>query len=464
MQKLSEGNTYTPTDAPQVRSNCDSVIKQSCEVGTVLQNLKTFDNSPDEALTPRVQGEQDLRVPAIYVLNMRGEPLMPTTSRKARVLLKKGDARVVKRTPFTIQLKNATGETKQRIILGVDTGYKSVGLSAVTEKKEVFSAEAQLRTDMPNLNSEKKMYRRTRRSRKTWYRKSRFLNRKIEKGWLAPSVQHKLDSHIKLIQKITKLLPITEINIEVANFDIQKIKDPDINGKEYQEGEQLGFYNIREYILHRDNHVCQYCKGKSKDKILQVHHIIPRSQGGTDNPENLLTLCLTCHDKHHNGEIKLKAKRSRQFKPETFMSIIRWRIVAEAKKLGLPINITYGYITKSNRIRLNLSKSHINDAFVTAGGIDQIRGHLYIIKQVRKQNRKLFKGARSHIRNTAYRFIEDFQRFDKILLNKIECFIFGRRNSGYFDVRKLDGDVIGKNVNCKRLKLLESFQTLLWKS
>jgi len=462
MQKLSERNTYTPTDAPQVRSNCDSVIKQSCEVGTVLQNLKTPDNNPDEALTPRAQGEQDLRVPVIYVLNMRGEPLMPVGARKARILLKKGKAYVVKRTPFTIQLNKATGETKQRVILGVDPGYKSVGLSAVTEKKEVFSAEAQLRTDIPNLNSEKRMYRKSRRSRKTWYRKPRFLNRKIEKGWLAPSVQHKLGSHVKLIQKITKFLPITGINIEVANFDIQKIKNPDISGKEHQEGEQLGFYNVREYVLYRDSHVCQHCKGKSQDKILQVHHIIPRSQGGTDMPENLLTLCLVCHSKHHGGEIKLKVKRSKQFKSETFMSIVRWKIVEEVKNLGLSVNITYGYITKSKRIRLNLAKSHINDAFMISAGIGQKRSQSYLLKQVRKQNRKLFKGIRSHIKNTASRFVKGFQRFDKILFNDMECFIFGRRITGYFDIRTLDGIKISASASYKKLQLLENFQTLLW--
>ena len=131
---------------------------------------------------------------------------MPTSPRKAKKLLKEGKAKVVKRTPFTIQLKYATGETKQEITLGVDSGYKNIGISAITGKKEVYSAEVKLRTDIIKLNSERKQYRGARRNRKTWYRAPRFLNRKKPEGWFAPSIQHKLDSHIKLMLVSTHLL------------------------------------------------------------------------------------------------------------------------------------------------------------------------------------------------------------------------------------------------------------------
>jgi hypothetical protein len=245
-----------------------------------------------------------MSVSAVYVLNMRGQPLMPTTPRKARILLKEDKAKVVKRTPFTIQLNYATGETKQEIALSVDSGFENIGLSAITDKKEVYSAEVKLRTDIVKLNSERRQYRRARRNRKTWYRPPRFLNRKKPEGWLAPSIQHKLDSHIKLINKVKQLLPITKIIIEVAAFDIQKIKNHEISGTEYQNGVQKDSWNTREYVLHRDNHTCQACKGKSKDPILETHHIVSRQIGG-DAPDNLLTLCQTCHEKVTKGKLKL---------------------------------------------------------------------------------------------------------------------------------------------------------------
>jgi hypothetical protein len=314
---------------------------------------------------------------------------------------------------------------------------------------------------MVKLNSERRQYRRARRGRKTWYRQPRFDNRKKSEGWLAPSIQHKLDSHIKLIEKVKQLLPITKIYIEVAAFDIQKIKNPEISGIEYQNGVQKDCWNAREYVLHRDNHTCQHCKGKSKDLILETHHIISRQIGG-DAPDNLLTLCKTCHDKVSNGKLKLDVKILKGFKPETFMSIVRWKLVNMLKDAGNIVNHTYGYITKFDRIALCLEKSHCTDAFVIAGGTMQDRSSItFLIKQVRKCNRKLFKGDRSHIKNTAARIIHGFQRFDKVLWNKIECFVFGRRERGYFDLRKLDGTKIHASAKVKELKLLETSKTLL---
>ena len=206
MQKLEERNTYTPTDIPQVSGNCDPSLNR--EETLSVPGLKTSSNNSDAAITATEHAEQNMSVSAVYVLNMRGQPLMPTTPGKARKLLKEGKAKVVKRTPFTIQLKYATGETKQPITLGVDSGFENIGLSAITDKMEVYSAEAKLRTDMVKLNSERRQYRRARRNRKTWYRASRFDNRKKPEGWLAPSIRHKLDSHIKLINKIKQFLPI----------------------------------------------------------------------------------------------------------------------------------------------------------------------------------------------------------------------------------------------------------------
>ena len=147
-----------------------------------------------------------------------------------------------------------------------------------------------------------------------------------------------------------------------------------------------------------------------------------------------------------------------------FTLIVHGRNQAKGQKLitKLKAKITYGYITKKHRIEQALEKSHMNDAFVIAKGNTQVRSDVcYRIKQVRKSNRKLFRGARSHIRNTAPRFIERFQRWDKVLFEGIICYIFGRRKTGYFDVRTLIGKRIHASAHYKKLQLLESARTFL---
>ena len=265
----------------------------------------------------------------VFVLNMRGQPLMPCSPPKARKLLRAGKAVPVRRTPFVIQLTVPTGETKQPITLGVDAGYKHVGLSATTAKEELLASEVELRQDVTGLLSDRLALRRARRNRKTRYRAPRFDNRvrSKHKGWLAPSVENRIQAHISRIEAVCRVLPITKIVIETASFDIQKIKNPEIEGEGYQQGEQLGFWNVREYVLFRDGHVCQACKGRSKDLILNVHHIESRKTGG-DAPGNLITLCEACHKAYHAGKLKqFSPRRGASFRAETFMGIMRWTVL-----------------------------------------------------------------------------------------------------------------------------------------
>ncbi|MHA1285780.1 MAG: RNA-guided endonuclease IscB [Candidatus Thorarchaeota archaeon] len=418
MQKLVGRDTCTPTDASQVCSSVALSLNREETLGE--QGLKTPSNNSDVNLQSGKTG-QKLRV---FVLNMRGEPLMPTYPRKARVLLKEDKVRVVKRSPFTIQLKYATGEAKQEITLGVDSGYKYVGFSAVSDKCELVSGELTLRNNIPKLMEKRRIYRRNRRG-KLWYRPARFLNRTKPKEWLAPSIQHKLDAHIRLVENIKRLLPVSRIVVEVASFDVQKIMNPDIEGKEYQEGEQLGFWNVRAYVIHRDNHTCQHCKGKKKDKILQVHHINGRSEGATDRPEELLTVCVTCHDEHHHGVDIISKKKVRQFKAETFMSSVHWKLTEL-----LECEHTFGYLTKHNRIKFGIEKSHVNDAFVIAGGTGELgRCVSLVVKQVRRNNRCLQlnrKGYKPSIRRVRYKL----QPNDLIRYNGEEHRIRGTQHYG----------------------------------
>ena len=402
----------------------------------------------------------------VYVINKHGEALMPCKPRKARMLLKQKKAKVVKRTPFTIQLLHGSSGYKQDISLGVDAGTKHIGLSATTEKKVLFEGEVQLRTDIQKLLATKREFRRARRNRKTRYRMPRFLNRKKDKGWLAPSVQHKVDSHIKLIDRVHDILPIKHITVEVAQFDIQKIKNPHIEGVEYQQGEQLGFWNVREYVLFRDKHTCQRCKGKKKDKILNVHHIESRQTGG-DSPSNLITLCKACHHHIHKKGLEHTIKRSKKSLRDTSqMTVMRWFIYNGLKEIYPHAKLTYGYITKNTRIKNNLEKSHMVDARCISGNpLATESDTTYLYKQVRKNNRQLHKATilKGGVRkaNKAERFVKGFQLFDKVLFEGQECFIFGRRKTGYFDLRLLDGTIIHRSASFKKLILKEKASSLL---
>lgn len=382
---------------------------------TYIQNIKLKEENKNNINQPvKIIKEGQI---SVIVLNMRGKPLMPTSPRKARLLLKKGKAKVVNRNPFTIQLKYPTGEAKQPIILALDPGYKNVGFSATTNKRELISGEVILRTDIPDKLKEKKMYRTNRRSRNTRYRKPRFDNRGIPKGWLTPSIQHKLDTYINLVNKFNNILPISQINVEISPFDIQKMQNADISGIEYRQGELQG-YEIKEYLLEKWHRQCAYCK--IENVPFETEHIIPTSRGGTNRVSNLTIACHQCNQKKGNmtatefghPDIQLQAKQS--LKAAAFMNVVRSRLVDIIKK-EFPqyiCNKTYGYVTKHNRIKLELEKTHANDAFVIAHhnnklNFDQIRSKPYQVKQIRRNNRSLQlnrKGFKPSVRTKRYKY------------------------------------------------------------
>ena len=398
----------------------------------------------------------------VYVISQNGQPLMPTENHaNVRILLKNKKAKVLKRCPFTIQLAYDSTNYTQDITLGVDSGSKHIGISATTRSKVLFESDVELRNDIVNLLSTRRQNRRTRRNRKTRYRKPRFNNRRRKEGWLTPSVQNKVDSHLTVIRKVHEILPITKIIVEVASFDIQKIKNPTISGTEYQQGEQLNFWNVREYVLFRDCHTCQCCKGKSKDKILNVHHIESRKTGG-DASNNLITLCETCHTGYHKGIVKLPKTihRGMSFKEATFMGIMRWAFYNKLKEIYPNVNLTYGYITKNTRIRNSLPKEHYIDARCISGNPKAIsNGTVYYQKKVRCHNRQIHKntilkgGIRKH--NQAPYDVMGFRLFDKVKWKGQNCFIFGRRSTGRMDLRLLNGTKINASVGYKNLKMIE---------
>lgn len=406
----------------------------------------------------------------VYVLNQNGQPVMPTKNHaKVRILLKNKKAKVVKRSPLTIRLLYSSTNYTQPVTLGVDTGSKHIGLSATTTSKELYASDVELRNDVVDLLSTRRQNRRARRNRKTRYRKARFDNRVSAKKpkWVAPSTRQKIESHLSVIEKVHQILPITKVVVETASFDIQKIKNPSISGTDYQQGDQFDFWNVREYVLFRDGHTCQCCKGKSKDKILSVHHIESRKTGG-DAPNNLITLCETCHKGYHKGTVQLpkSIKRGMAFRDASFMGIMRWYLFNELKNRYPDVNNTYGYITKNTRIRDGLPKEHYIDARCISGNpLAEPLGYYYYQKKVRCHNRQIHKSTilKGGIRkqNQAPKYVKGFQLFDKVLYKKQECFIFGRRSRGSFDIRLLDGTKISAGVSYKKLKLLEKRNSFL---
>ncbi|MCQ2209175.1 MAG: RNA-guided endonuclease IscB [Paludibacteraceae bacterium] len=397
----------------------------------------------------------------VYVINCHGKVLMPCSVRKARLLLKQKKARVLKKEPFTIQLLYGSSGYKQEISLGIDAGSKHIGLSATTDKKELYAADVELRNDIVDLISTRRENRRTRRNRLR-YRQARFNNRvhSKNKDRLAPSVEQKINCHLKVVEDVHKILPVSKVIVEVASFDFQKIKNPDIEGKEYQQGEQLGFWNVREYVLARDSHVCQCCKGKSKDSILNVHHIESRKTGG-NSPDNLITLCETCHTGYHKGTVKLpkNIKRGVSFRDAIFMGIMRWAFYEKLKVMYPDVSMTYGYITKNTRIENNLPKDHYIDARCISGNpLAEPLGYVWYLKKVRCQNRQIhksnfLKGGIKKLNQAPY-LVKGFRLFDKVKFDNQIGFIFGRRTSGYFDIRTLDGYSIHKSASCNKLILI----------
>ena len=412
----------------------------------------------------------------VYVLNRYGKPLMPTTRYgRVRRLLRKGLAVVADYRPFTIQLTYDMPNVVQEVSLGVDAGTKHVGFSATTKKKVLFEAELLLRSDIVEKLSTRREFRRTRRNRKTRYRKSRFMNRTGCKkpGWVAPSVRQKVDSHIYWISKICKFLPISNITVETAQFDTQLLKAQEQGlqlprGTDYQKGEQLGFSNVREYVLYRDGHKCQCCKGKSNDNKLHVHHIESRKTGG-DAPNNLITLCSECHAKYHRGEIELPraARRGTSLRDAAQMGIMRKALFNRLKEeIGeaIPCYETYGYITKHTRTNACLPKAHVIDARCISGNpYVETDGHYWIIRKLRTNNRQLHKASiiKGGIRknNQAPREVHGYRLMDSVVYAERPCFVNGRRQSGYFSLSDISGHVLAASVNYKHLNLINHNNT-----
>jgi len=334
----------------------------------------------------------------VYVRSQSGKWLMPTNPANTRILLKKGKARVIQRTPFVIQLLYETTEHVQTVTVGIDDGGIQVGIAAVSRGKVLFQEELTLRSDIKSKLDTRRQYRRSRRYRKTRYRKARFLNKKqslptckvcggnapasqvicrsclnradgvhqkyagIKKSMfrIPPSIRAKKDAIIRVVKQMP--LPISRIVLEDLYFDFQAMENPDISGEQYQHGDLLYHKNFKQACLVRDKFRCRVCGTETK---LQCHHIRPRAKGGTDKLSNLMTLCDVCHDRHHKEGLQLPKQKSSFYMSAAHVQQGKHYLQRELSKTA-PLSTTFGYITGHHRNRAGIEKSHVNDAVVIA--------------------------------------------------------------------------------------------------
>ena len=338
---------------------------------------------------------------------------------------------------------------------GIDGGYGYVGFSAVTSNRELIVGEAIIDNKTTERLIERSQYRRGRRN-KLWYREPRFDNRNTPEGWLPPSISRRCDLHVRLVKRIKSLLPITKVTVEIGNFDIQKLETPAIQGKEYQQGNTFGFFNVKAFVVAREQGKCQICGKENGNDTWSIHHIVQRKDAGTDKPGNLALLHKKCHENLHKKGSKLVVVDNRSYKPSTFMNIIRDRLV---KDLGC--ETTFGYITYGKRIAFGLEKSHANDAFVIAGGEKQERCCGYSIAQKRKNNRALQlnrKGFKPSIRRQRY----SFQPKDLVKIGKKIVEVVGTHCCGKSVVVK-SGDA-KKSISVKQIEWRYHCSGMVWKA
>ena len=389
----------------------------------------------------------------VYILDINGFPLMPTTRHgKVRHLLETGKAKVTKRSPFTIKLLYKTTNFVQPLTLGVDTGSGTFATAVCNEKCEIlYTSEVEVRNDITEKMKRRRDYRRTRRNRKTRYRQARFLNRKnsTKSDRHSPTMLSKLHSHEAEIKRIKSILPISTLVLETATFDTHLMKNPQMNRHwGYQQGPCYGFENVKMMVRSRDNYTCQHCKGKKKDSRINVHHIVFRSNGGSDEPDNLIILCKTCHDALHVGKIKLKfnGKSKGNLKFATQMNEIRSQLL---KKYSEAIE-TFGFVTKTNRIANNLPKEHFIDAcmIVSAGKMIKFKTNiLYLKHSVPEGDYRQTNGRHSEKRLSTGKLF-GFRKFDKVkYFNKI-YFVQSKMCHGYCTLM----DIHGKKIDFSQQK------------
>jgi 5-methylcytosine-specific restriction endonuclease McrA len=383
----------------------------------------------------------------VFVLSIEGTPLMPTTPRRARLWLRTRRAKIASREPFTIQLRFQTASYTQLATVGVDTGSVTVGIAAIANGDVLLQAEVSLRTDVGEKLTQRRSYRRTRRSRKTRYRKSRFANRRRHNGWLPPSISSKLAATLKAVQWVARLLPVSQVNVELASFDTQKMRNPEISGVIYQQGTLFG-YQLREYLLQKWQHQCAYCG--TKGAALQIEHIVPKIRGGSDRVDNLTLACAPCNqrkDKRTAAEFgypQIQAKAQLPLRDAAQVSSLKTALLEHLTlQFGAEhVQVRYGYETKYQRIQiLDLPKSHVYDAVAIGCSVREVVTALslaYHLRCLPRGSYQRFNGKHSEHKVWAPKKVKGWKLYELVEAKGRVGFIGGRREKGSFVVKDLN--------------------------
>jgi 5-methylcytosine-specific restriction endonuclease McrA len=301
----------------------------------------------------------------VFVIDTDKQPLNPIHPAEARLLLSQRKSAVFRRYPFTIILKEAKRNVEIKpLTLKLDPGSKTTGIALLQGDKILFGAELTHRGQAIKASLEsRRSLRCSRRNRQTRYRQARFLNRTRPEGWLAPSLQHRVETTLTWVNKFIKLAPIGSIVQELVRFDLQQLENPEISGIEYQQGELAG-YEVREYLLNKWGRKCAYCGVENVP--LQVEHIYPKTKGGSDRISNLCLACDSCNKEKGTQDVKqFLAKKPdilKHLKDAAAVNSTRWALLSRLKETGLPVLTGSGGLTKFNRTRLKLPKTHWLDA------------------------------------------------------------------------------------------------------
>ncbi len=324
--------------------------------------------------------------PRVFVVSRDEKPLDPTTPRRARLLLDSGRAVAHKMSPFVIRIKDrhSSDSQTQGVVVGVDPGSKTTGIAVWMEntpgvREAVFLAEVEHRGALISKKLEQRSnYRRRRRSKNLRYRAPRFLNRTKPKGWLAPSLQHRVDTTYAWVARIARWAPIQGIEMELVRFDMQVMQNPKISGTEYQQGELAG-YETREYLLEKWSRTCVYCD--ARDVPLQVEHITPKAHGGSNRVSNLTIACGLCNRAKGSMRVedfvtdparlvRITKYAKTPLRDAAAVNATRNALKRELEKIA-HVNTCTGGQTKYNRSRFGLPKTHCLDA-LALGNPDSI--------------------------------------------------------------------------------------------
>jgi 5-methylcytosine-specific restriction endonuclease McrA len=350
---------------------------------------------------------------AVFVLDKKKQPLMPCSEKRARLLLDRGSAVVVKMYPFTIRLKDRVGGEVQPLRVKLDPGSRYTGIAIVRESETIDTDTGEIIVNLTVLNlfqlnhrgpaisdslTSRSAMRRRRRSNLR-YRQPRFDNRTKPKGWLAPSLQHRVDTTISWVAKLQKAAPVTDISQELVKFDMQLMRNPEISGVEYQQGTLMGF-SVREYLLEKWGRKCAYCGAENTP--LQIEHIHPKANGGSNAVSNLALACEPCNKKKGTLDIKvflknkpeqlkkIEAQAKRPLKDAAAVNATRWALANQLEASGLPVELSNGARTKFNRSQHGIPKAHTLDA-VCVGEFSSVKNWAIPTLEIKCNGRGQYK-------------------------------------------------------------------------